>query len=452
MQSVDPYTLERIAQYDEYSTQEIENIINNNFEAWRLWKIRSFAERGRMLMTAANVLRERKEEWARLMTNEMGKRIVEARAEIEKCAWVCEYYAENGEQMLADEPIDTDGQKSMAIFQPIGPVLAVMPWNFPFWQVLRFAAPALMAGNVCLLKHASNVQGCALAIEELFVKAGFPENVFRTLVIGASKVEGVIANPKVRAVTLTGSEWAGSQVAAAAGKYLKKSVLELGGSDPSVVLADADLDEAVKVGVQSRMITSGQTCIAAKRFIVEEEIYDEFLKKFKKEMSRYECGNPMDEDTLLAPLAQMKFVGEVHSQVVKSVEMGAKTILGGKINSCNGCFYNATIVADVTPDMPVFKEETFGPVAAVIKVKNEEEAIDMANDSLFGLGASIWTSDVEKGEALARKIEAGAIFVNGLVKSDPRLPFGGIKNSGYGRELSDYGIKEFCNIKSVWVK
>lgn len=381
----------------------------------------------------------------------MGKRIAEAEAEVEKCAWVCDYYAEHAETMLADEPIITDGQKSMAIFQPIGPVLAVMPWNYPFWQVFRFAAPALMAGNASLLKHASNVQGCALSIEKVFVEAGFPENIFRSLIIGSSKVEAVIANPNVRAVTLTGSEFAGSQVATAAGKYLKKSVLELGGSDPCIVLNDANLDEAAKVGVQSRMLTSGQTCIAAKRFIVVEKVAREFLSKVKAEMESYQSGDPMDRTTMLAPLAARNFVDEIHQQVIDSVKMGAKIELGGIIPG-EVCFYPSTLLTNVKPEMPVFKEETFGPVVAFFVVKDETEAISVANNSLFGLGAAIWTNNVERGERIARQIEAGAVFVNGLVKSDPRLPFGGIKNSGYGRELSGYGIKEFCNIKSIWVK
>jgi succinate-semialdehyde dehydrogenase / glutarate-semialdehyde dehydrogenase len=330
-------------------------------------------------------------------------------------------------------------------------VLAVMPWNYPFWQVFRFAAPALMAGNAGLLKHASNVQGCALSIENVFIEAGFPENIFRALIIGSSIVEEVIANPNVKAVTLTGSEFAGSQVASAAGKYLKKSVLELGGSDPFIVLADADLDEAVRLGVKSRMLTSGQTCISAKRFIVVEEIASAFISKMKLEMEKYLPGNPINPATTLAPLSKRNFVEEVHKQIENSVRMGAKCILGGQIEP-TGCFYLPTILTDVTREMSVFIEETFGPVAALIVVKDEEEAIEIANDSLFGLGAAIWTNNLDKGEKMALKIEAGAIFINGLVKSDPRLPFGGIKNSGYGRELSDYGIKEFCNIKTIWIK
>jgi succinate-semialdehyde dehydrogenase / glutarate-semialdehyde dehydrogenase len=451
MQSVNPFNNQTLADYKEMSSDEVLSIINKTFKSWQSWKNTSFTYRSNLMLNAASVLRSRKKDLSELITLEMGKLIVEADGEVEKCAWVCEYYAKHAEEILADEPIVTDGQKSMAVFQPIGPVLAVMPWNYPFWQVFRFAAPALMAGNAGLLKHASNVQGCALAIEKVFVEAGFPEDIFKSLIIGASEVENVIANPKVRAVTLTGSEYAGSQVASAAGKYLKKSVLELGGSDPFIVLADADLNEAVRLGVKSRMLTSGQTCISAKRFIVVEEIAGVFLSKMKDEMGKYLPGNPIDPATTMAPLSKRNFVEEVHKQIEKSIKMGAKCILGGQLEQ-SGCFYQPTILTNVTPEMPVFKEETFGPVAAVIIVKDENETIEVANNSLFGLGAAIWTNDIKKGEKLARKIEAGAVFINGLVKSDPRLPFGGIKNSGYGRELSDYGIKEFCNLKTIWIK
>jgi len=451
MQSVNPFNNQLLADYQEMSSEEVTSIIDNTYKSWLLWKKTSFAFRSNLMLKAGSILRLKKKELSELITLEMGKLIGEADGEIEKCAWVCEYYAENAQSMLADEPIMTDGQKSMAVFQPIGPVLAVMPWNYPFWQVFRFAAPALMAGNAGLLKHASNVQGCALAIENIFIEAGFPEDIFRTLIIGASKVEEVIASPNVKAVTLTGSEFAGSQVASVAGKYLKKSVLELGGSDPFVVLADANLDEAVRLGVKSRMLTSGQTCISAKRFIVVEEIAETFILKMKNEMKKFKPGNPIDPATNLAPLSKRNFVEDVHNQIENSIKMGAKCILGGELEP-TGCFYLPTLLTNVTREMPVFSEETFGPVVSVIVVKNEDEAIEVANDNMFGLGAAIWTNNIEKGEKMAREIEAGAIFINGLVKSDPRLPFGGIKNSGYGRELSDYGIKEFCNIKTIWIK
>jgi succinate-semialdehyde dehydrogenase/glutarate-semialdehyde dehydrogenase len=452
MQSINPYNNKLVAQYAEFSNLEIQSAVDNNFNAWVEWRETSFEHRSALMHKAASQLRSEKTKLATLITEEMGKRIEESEAEIEKCAWVCEYYADNAAKMLADEAIKTDGTKSMAIFQPIGPVLAVMPWNYPFWQVFRFAAPALMAGNSGLLKHASNVQGCALAIENIFKEAGFPKNLFKTLVIGSPKVEQVIANPKVRAVTLTGSEGAGSKVAEAAGKYLKKSVLELGGSDPCIVLEDADLEEAAQTGIKSRMLTSGQTCIAAKRFIVVEKVANQFLEKIKSELEKYKPGDPMKKETMLAPLSKRNFVEEVHQQVADSVKMGAKVETGGLLTENESCFYPATLISNVRPKMPVFKEETFGPVVAFITVKNEDEAIETANNSMYGLGAAIWTKNKEKGEEVARKIEAGAVFVNGLVKSDPRLPFGGIKNSGFGRELSHFGIHEFCNIKSVWIR
>lgn len=452
MKSINPFNNKFIADYPEITVEELTYIVELNYKAWKPWHLTTFEKRSALMRKAAEVLRSKKAELSQLMTAEMGKRIAESEAEIEKCAWVCEYYAQHAQSMLADENIDSDGQKSMVVFQPIGPVLAIMPWNFPFWQVFRFLAPALMAGNTALLKHASNVQGCAAAIENVLIEAGFPTNVFNTLHIGASKVEAVIANPKVKAVTLTGSENAGRNVAAQAGKYLKKTVIELGGSDPCIVLADADLDEAAKVSVQSRMLTAGQTCIAAKRFIVVEEVAALFLEKLKSELSNYKAGNPSNPDVLLGPLAKPNFVEELHHQVSKSVEMGAKIELGGEITNSESCFYPATLLSNVNRYMPVFREETFGPVIAFVIAKTEKEAIDLANDSLYGLGATLWTGNVKRGEKLAREIEAGAVFVNGLVKTDPRLPFGGIKNSGFGRELSHYGIKEFCNIKTVWIK
>jgi succinate-semialdehyde dehydrogenase / glutarate-semialdehyde dehydrogenase len=416
------------------------------------WKNTSFPNRSALLHKVAEELRKQKKELSELITNEMGKLIVEAEGEIEKCAWVCDYYAENAVSMLEDEPIVTDGRKSMAVFQPLGPILAVMPWNYPFWQVFRFAAPALMAGNSCLLKHASNVQGCSLAIEKVFRMAGAPENLFRSLIIGSPFVEKVIAHPNVKAVTLTGSEMAGREVASASGKYLKKCVLELGGSDPFIVLSDANLDEAAEIGVKSRMLTSGQTCISAKRFIVDKKVAPAFLEKLKVNMSKLFPGDPSNRNTTLAPLCQSKFVDEIHNQVVESVKMGAVVELGGEVSDEGDCFYLPTILTNINFDMPVFKDETFGPVIAFIEADDENHAIEIANNSLFGLGASIWSSDIAKGEWIGRKIEAGAIFINGMVKSDPRLPFGGIKNSGFGRELSSYGIKEFCNIKSIWIK
>ncbi len=451
MQSINPYNNQLLASYPEFSSEKVNEIISKNYSTWLNWRNTGFEERSKLMYKAAAILRKRKAELAKLITLEMGKRIAESIAEVEKCAWVCEYYAENAESFLADEPIKTDAQKSMAVFEPIGPVLAVMPWNYPFWQVFRFAAPALMAGNTGLLKHASNVQGCALAIESIFTEAGFPKHTFDILVIGSAKVEAVIANAKVAAVTLTGSEYAGSKVAAAAGKYLKKSVLELGGSDPCIVLNDANLDEAASVGLTSRMLTTGQTCIAAKRFFVESSVYEAFKSILHAKIKTFQAGDPMDKATTIAPLSQRNFVEEVHDQVIRSKAMGASVTIGGEIAE-KGCFYPITLIENVEQGMPVFDEETFGPVIALIKVEDETEAIEKANDSLFGLGAAVWTENLKKGEDIARKIEAGAVFVNGLVKSDPRLPFGGIKNSGFGRELANYGIKEFCNIKSVWIR
>lgn len=452
MESVNPFNNTIIAEYDEMSESAVEKTIEKSLLAWYSWEKRSFSSRADLMKKAAAILRRNKNELARLITLEMGKLIGESISEVEKCAMVCDYYADHTESMLKDEFVETDGQRSFITFQPIGPVLAVMPWNYPFWQVFRFAAPAIMAGNTGLLKHASNVQGCALAIEKVFLEAGFPENVFSSLIIGSSKVESVIKNPAIKAVTLTGSEMAGRYVAEAAGKYLKKSVLELGGSDPFIVLSDANLMEAAKTGIKSRMLTSGQTCISAKRFIVKEDIADQFISLIKNEMEALKAGDPMDPNTTLAPLAQIRFAHDLHNQISDSVKMGAKVIIGAKYEDNTSYFYPPTILTNITEKMPVFKEETFGPVAAVITAKNDEEIAEIANNSLFGLGCSIWTEDLQKGEALGREIEAGAIFINGLVKSDPRLPFGGMKNSGYGRELSNYGIKEFCNIKTIWIK
>ena len=453
MKSINPSNNQFICEYPEMKDLEIQELISKNFLAFAQWRSADFNQRKEKMLIAAKILRNRKNEFSRLITLEMGKRIEEARLEIDKCIWVCEYYAEHAEKMLNNEPIESDAQKSMVLFQPLGPVLAIMPWNFPFWQVFRFAAPALMAGNSALLKHASNVQGCALAIESIFEEAGFPENLFKALIISSSAVESIIANEKVCAVTLTGSEAAGRHVASLAGRYLKKSVLELGGSDPFIVCADADIESAAKHAASSRMICSGQSCIAAKRFIVSNVVVDEFVSQMKTIFESYNPGDPMDESTKLSPLAKPELVTEIDKQVKESVRLGAKVITGGKPLNLEGNYYAPTVLTNVTPEMPVYHQETFGPVSAIITVDDESEAIIRhANNSNFGLGASIWTKDIGKGLAMADKIEAGGVFINGMVKSDPRLPFGGIKNSGYGRELSSYGIKEFVNIKTVWVK
>ncbi|MDP1621112.1 MAG: NAD-dependent succinate-semialdehyde dehydrogenase [Bacteroidales bacterium] len=451
MKSMNPATGEIIREYRDHSSKEVEQIIRQVHSTWLTWKETSFGSRSLLMMKAANILRENKEEYARLMTMEMGKIFRESMAEIEKCAWVCDFYAENAAKMLKDEVIETDASRSFVAFQPLGTILAVMPWNFPFWQVIRFASPALMAGNAAVLKHASNVPGCAIAIMEIFREAGFPEHLFRTLMIPAAGVEAVIANPFIVAATLTGSEAAGSQVASSAGKHLKKTVLELGGTDPFIVLADADLDAAVKAAVTARMINQGQSCIAAKRFIIEIPVIEQFETALKEAFETLRIGDPMDPETQVGPMARPDLVDEIEQQVNASIDAGAKLVTGGKRPDRPGCYYEPTILADVTKGMPVYLQETFGPVASLITARNEEDAIRIANDSDFGLGGCVWTRDLYRGEKIARKIETGAMFVNGMTKSDPRLPFGGIKKSGYGRELGVYGIREFVNVKTIWI-
>ncbi len=449
MKSINPFNNHLIKEYEEYDSKEVNKIIQNVDLAQKQWKQISFTERSEKMKLAAAVLRKNKQQYAELMSFEMGKIISESLAEVEKCAWVCEYYADNAEMFLEDEIIKSDASKSYVNFQPLGIVLAVMPWNFPFWQVFRFAAPALMAGNGGLLKHASNVPACSLEIEKVFQEAGFPDNLFRSLLISGKQVKEVIENPLVKAATLTGSENAGSSVAEISGKNLKKTVMELGGSDPFIILEDADFESACQTAVQARMINSGQSCIAAKRFLVANGILSEFENRVVELMRKRKAGNPMDENTMLAPLAKPEFVDDIERQVKKSVEMGAKILLGGKRMQRKGNYFEPTVLTDVTSEMPVFKEETFGPVLAIVKVRDEEEAIALANDSQYGLGGCVWTNNIEKGERIARAVESGAMFVNSMTKSDPRLPFGGIKNSGYGRELSQYGIKEFVNIKTI---
>ena len=452
LQTINPATGKIEKTFKELTYDEIVNIIDSADTIFKSWREVQFSEKQKLMNNAAGILREKKSDYGKILTLEMGKPITQAIAEVEKCAWVCEYYAENAEKFLSEEHVVTDASKSYVRFDPIGIVLAVMPWNFPFWQVFRFAAPALMAGNVGLLKHASNVPMSALAIEEVFVKAGFPKNAFTTLLIGSSLVEEIITNPKVKAATLTGSEPAGKKVAGTSGSVLKKTVMELGGSDPFVVLEDANVDEAVKTAVTARLINNGQSCIAAKRFIVVEKIYKEFEKKFVELMNKVKIGNPMDQETELGPIAREDLLIELNTQVKQSVEKGAKVLCGGKRLEKEGYYYQPTILANVKKGMPAYEDELFGPVASLIKAEDEDDAIRIANDTNFGLGASLWTSDKNKAKVLAEKIESGSVFVNGLVKSDPRLPFGGIKTSGYGRELSHYGIKEFVNIKTVWIK
>jgi succinate-semialdehyde dehydrogenase/glutarate-semialdehyde dehydrogenase len=399
----------------------------------------------------AKILRDRADRYGALMTAEMGKPIGEARAEAEKCAWGCEHFAENAARYLDDEPIASTARRSIVAFEPLGVILAVMPWNFPFWQVIRFAAPALMAGNAALVKHASNVPQCALAIEEAVRDAGFPEGLLRTVLVSGGAIEPMIDDPRIRAVTLTGSSDTGSRIAELAGRALKKTVLELGGSDPYIVLADADLEAAAKTGARARNQNNGQSCIAAKRFIADRRIAPDFERKFASAVDALVVGDPMDPKTDIGPLARRDLLEALERQVTESVRMGARVLTGGERVGRRGFFYRPTILTDVSEEMPVFKEETFGPVAAVLRVAGADEAIRVANDSSYGLGASLWTRDAALGERLARKIEAGSVFVNGMVASDPRLPFGGVKRSGYGRELSAFGIREFTNVQTIWI-
>jgi len=451
MKSINPVTNSVIKEYPEHSSTKIKSIIELVHHDWSSWKETTLESRLPFFKNAANILRERKASFARLITEEMGKIIRESLSEIEKCANACDYYAENAKALLKDQVIPSDASRSLITFQPLGIILAVMPWNFPFWQVFRFAAPTLVAGNAAVLKHASNVPGCATAIEEVFRNAGFPENLFRTLMIPSSEVKTVIANPKIAAVTLTGSELAGSEVAAVAGKHIKKTLLELGGSDAFIILEDADMEKAVKTAITARMINQGQSCIAAKRFIVVDSRKDEFEMRLKQALQSLRIGDPIDPLTDIGPLARIDIAVEIHKQVQQSITLGARLILGGNPETHQSCYYPPTLISDITKGMAVYSEETFGPVFAIIPVKDEKEAIKVANDSAFGLGGSIWTKNLQKGEAIARKIETGAVFVNGLTKSDPRLPFGGIKRSGYGRELGEIGIHEFVNIKTIWI-
>jgi succinate-semialdehyde dehydrogenase/glutarate-semialdehyde dehydrogenase len=450
--SINPATGEAIKTYDEATPEEVASAVAQAHEAWQSWRTTMFADRAVLMKETARILHERKADLARLMAAEMGKPLKQGIAEVEKCAWACEYYAENAETHLAPDIIRTEASTSYVSFEPLGVVLAVMPWNFPLWQVFRFAAPALMAGNVGVLKHSSNVPGCALAIEEIFTEAGFPTGAFRTLLIPSGQVQAVIEHRLVRAVTLTGSTSAGKAVAAQAGAVLKKTVLELGGSDPYLVLEDADLDHAVQTCVNSRLINCGQSCIAAKRFIVLEPIVTVFTEKFVALMKAKKVGDPFVDGTDIGPLARRDLRDDLHQQVLESIEQGAKLLLGGEVSSGKDAYYPPTVLADVKPGMPAYDDELFGPVAAIIRAKDEVDAVRIANDTIFGLGAAVFTKDLKRGERIARQLEAGSAFVNSLVASDPRLPFGGIKQSGYGRELGSYGIKEFVNAKTICVK
>jgi succinate-semialdehyde dehydrogenase / glutarate-semialdehyde dehydrogenase len=450
--SSNPASGKLIDEYRQHSPRELAGIIKDAAVDQNNWKITGFGTRRDLMVRVAENLRDNGSGFARLITAEMGKPINQSKSEIEKCAFLCDYYAENAEKFLADEYIETGVRASYIACRPLGVILAVMPWNFPFWQVFRFAVPAIMAGNGCLLKHASNVTGTALAIEDLFRRSGLPENLFRTIIIDSSRVGPVIGNPLIKGVTLTGSVGAGRAVASRAGAELKKTVLELGGSDPYIILEDADLDAAVQACVGSRLINSGQSCIAAKRFIVVKSLRTVFENKFVALMGDKKMGDPMDESHDVGPQASESLRDELHMQVMKSIEGGAVCLLGGEIPDREGAWYPPTVLTGVKPGMPAYEEEVFGPVAAIIEARDEADAIRIANDTRFGLGAAVFSKDVERARHIAENlIDAGSCFVNGFVRSDPRLPFGGIGHSGYGRELSHIGIREFTNIKTVWV-
>ena len=455
--SINPATGEVLQTFDSLHHSQVEEKLSRAAETFRDYCRTTFSDRAGKMMRAAEILENEKQTFARTMTLEMGKPINAAVQETEKCAWVCRYYAENAAPHLADEIIQTNATKSYVRFQPLGIVLAIMPWNFPFWQVFRFAAPALMAGNIGLLKHASNVPQCALAIEDIFRRAGFPPGAFQTLLIGTDAVQGLLEDSRVAAATLTGSEPAGRSVASIAGKNIKKAVLELGGSDPFIVMPSAHFDEAVSTAVKARTINNGQSCIAAKRFIVHEQIYDRFESEFVAAMKGLRVGDPLDSSIDIGPLATEQILTDVEDQVQVSVAAGAKILTGGQRvkfegDLAPGNFYEPTVLADIPKDSPAYRDEIFGPVASLFRISSIDEAIELANATTFGLGAAAWTSDENERARFIDEIEAGSVFINGMVASDPRLPFGGVKHSGYGRELGEFGIREFVNIKTVWIK
>ncbi len=451
LESINPATEAVLARFPAATPDEIEAAIAEADAAQRAWRLTSFDERAAAMRRLAAHLRRRRDDYARLITLEMGKPIAEAGAEIEKCAWACDFYADRAASFLGDEVVATSASRSFVAFEPLGVVLAIMPWNYPFWQVFRFAAPALMAGNGALLKHASNIPQCALAVGNAFEEAGFPHGLFRTLLLPGAAVEPVVRDRRVRAVTLTGSSDVGARVAAVAGAALKKTVLELGGSDPYIVLADADVPAAAATAVRARNQNTGQSCIAAKRFLVADAVADEFEERFAQAVGELRVGDPLDPATQVGPLARADLRDTLERQVDESVRQGARVLAGGRRRPGPGYFYEPTVLAGVRDGMPVLAEETFGPVAAVRRVADAEEAVSIANGSDYGLGASIWTADASRGESLARTIESGAVFVNGMVASDPRLPFGGVKRSGWGRELGPFGIREFTNIQTIWI-
>ncbi|MBN2320328.1 MAG: NAD-dependent succinate-semialdehyde dehydrogenase [Acidobacteria bacterium] len=449
--SINPATEETLASFEIDTDEQIQKALEKADRTFRDWRRESFSKRADLIKQAARYLRRDKDRFAGIMTAEMGKPIVESEAEVEKCAWNLDYYAEHAESHLKTETRDSNATESYVQYTPLGVVLAIMPWNYPLWQVFRFAAPALMAGNTAILKHASNVPQCALAIEEVFREAGLPEGCFQTVLVPGAGAQKIIENPVIAAVTITGSETAGSIVASNAGRMLKKTVMELGGSDPFIVLEDADLDLAVEAGVFARYQNTGQSCIAAKRFIVADSVFEQYQERFVAAVNALQTGDPMDRATRVGPLARPEFVDDLERQVRDSVSRGAKILTGGQSNPGKGYFFQPTVLTDVQPDMPAGCEEVFGPVAAMIRAKNMEDAIRIANRTPYGLGSSVWTTDTGLAKKLARDIEAGQVFVNGIVASDPRLPFGGVKQSGYGRELSEFGIREFVNIQTVWI-
>lgn len=449
LRSVNPYTGKTIQEFDPFPDSQTRKVIGDASHAFQEWKRTSFKSRKQLMLAVSELLKKQAGEYGKIISEEMGKPIAQAKAEVEKCAWVCEYYANEAEIFLHREAVAADTHEAFVLYEPLGTVLGVMPWNYPFWQVFRFAAPTLMAGNVVLLKHASNVQRSAAAIEQIFMEAGFPRGVFQNLVIGSVQVKQVIENEAVKAVTLTGSENAGSNVAEIAGKNIKKSVLELGGNNAFIVLDDADIEKAAEVGAQARLQNAGQSCIAAKRFLIHKAVGKEFLTKFMHAFNKYVVGDPLNEETNMGPLSSVEQAEKVQEQVERSVEMGAEVILGG---TRDGAKFPPTLVKNVRPGMPLFDEEVFGPVAPVVFFDDVEEAIELSNHSAFGLGVSLFTNNLEHAEKLAAEFEEGAVFVNELVKSDPRLPFGGVKRSGYGRELAMHGIREFVNTKTLYIK
>ncbi|HEY7414399.1 MAG TPA: NAD-dependent succinate-semialdehyde dehydrogenase [Ktedonobacteraceae bacterium] len=451
IQSINPATEEVLETFELYTKEQIDQALEQTNRAWKEWRDTTFGQRAELLHQVAQYLRTHKAKYARMATLEMGKTIVEAEAEIEKCAWACDYFAENGERFLENETVKSSATESYVAFTPLGTVLALMPWNFPFWQVFRFAAPALMAGNTIILKHASNVSRTSLEMEHIFEECSFPKGIFRSVLVRGSETGSLIEDPRIAAVTLTGSEAAGVEVASTSGHALKKHVLELGGADAFIVLADADLDTAAQVAVRARFQNNGQSCIAAKRFIVVDEVAKAFEQKFVEAATKLHMGNPLERETTLGPVARADLRDTLDRQVQESVKMGASVLLGGKLHDGKGYFYPATIVTNVTPEMPMFKEETFGPAAAVIHAHDTDHAIELANSSQYGLGGNLWTRDIEKARQIASHLASGAVFINGMTTSDPRLPFGGIKHSGYGRELSSFGIREFVNIQTVWI-